>query len=180
MAEYIRKLLPISLDKQWKQQTNAKVNSKEYSQMQGLAGSLQWPAAQCFPTLPAFVSLKAVHADSTIQDIVELNRTLRFAKQNGDLSLLFTRAGPLGEMRFGRYADGSWATRRCGSSQIGRGIFVFNEKEWNLGHEVPLILVDLQSEGCSLGCLKPGSGIAGSCNRSRPSGMVRDYGCLDH
>ena len=146
MSEYIRQIKPISLEKQRRQQSNEKVNHSELTRMQGLAGSMQWPAAQCFPALAASVSLQAATAESTIQDIVELNKTLRFAKENCDLQLLFIKTGPLEQLRFGSYCDGSLATRRNGGSQIGRAIFVFNEVAWNRGDEVPLVLVDYASQ----------------------------------
>eukprot|EP00975_Prorocentrum_lima_P047147 9858121-Prorocentrum_lima.AAC.1 len=67
--------------------------------------------------------------------MIELNKALRYAKTNGDLKFGFVYTGPLDEMRLGVYCDGSLATRRDGSSQIGRPIFVFNELAWNRGEE---------------------------------------------
>ena len=46
MSAYIRALKPISVPKHRREQGNDAVNHQELQQMQGLAGSLQWPAAQ--------------------------------------------------------------------------------------------------------------------------------------
>ena len=131
MSEYINTIKPIPVEKHRRAHSNSAVTASEYSHMQGLAGSLQWPAAQCFPALSASVSLQAAHADSTVQDVLELNKTLRFAKRNHEAHLKFVKIGPLDLLRFGTYCDGSLATRRNGGSQIGRAIFAFNEAKWN-------------------------------------------------
>ena len=88
---------------------------KEQSQLRGLLGGLAWPANQTQPHLAASVSLaQAASANATVGELLEVNKTLRYAKETSDIHLVLRGHGRLDEIRFGIYSDASWSTRPDG------------------------------------------------------------------
>ena len=79
--------------------TNDTVDEREHRAAQQLAGSLQWPAAQCAPHLCSSVSLQAVSTKSVAQDLIDINKTLRFAKGCAEVPLRFERLGNVKDLR---------------------------------------------------------------------------------
>ena len=66
------------------------INEQEKSKARGLIGARQWPATQGFPGLAASVSIQAGElAGGDGNSLAELNKTLRFAKQNASHRLKF-------------------------------------------------------------------------------------------
>ena len=86
---------------------------KEQSQLRGLLGGLAWPANQTQPHLPASVSLaQAASSNATVGELLEVNKTLRYAKETSDIHLVLRGHGRLDEIRFGIYRDASWSKAR--------------------------------------------------------------------
>eukprot|EP00959_Pyramimonas_sp_CCMP1952_P289670 6058256-Pyramimonas_sp.AAC.1 len=56
-------------------------------------GSLAWPSNQAAPHLQCSVSLGQgrINEGSTVQDLVEANKTLRFANANSDVCQVFPK-----------------------------------------------------------------------------------------
>ena len=116
-AEYIRKVCPVTINKGRKPQDD--LSMQEISKYRALIGALQWPSTQGLPMLAASASLQA-----GVQDLMDLNKTLRFAKQVGDVTLKFlakpqSSATSLDAMVLVAYADAAFGVRRDHASQGG-------------------------------------------------------------
>ena len=111
MQDYIHKIKPISIDKGRRAQPNELCTEKEKRAFRSLIGAMQWPAAQQAPHVSASISFLQAKGDgTTVEDLLEANKTLRFLKSNGDLKLHFEDIGPLSSWRIGVYTDASWAS----------------------------------------------------------------------
>ena len=120
LQKYIHQLKPLNIEKARKAQPNDKATPKKQSQLKGLLGGLAWPTNQTQPHLAASVSLaQAASASATVSELLEGNKTLRYAKESSDVYLVLRGHGRLEEIRFGIYSDASWCTRPDGSSQGG-------------------------------------------------------------
>jgi len=103
--------------------------------------------------MAASVSLaQSATASATISDLLEVNKTPRFAKETASTHLVLRSLGPLYRIRFGMYCDASWATRPDGSSQGGWLIFVANTDEINNGKPFPLTVIDWASKRLTRVC----------------------------
>ena len=76
----------------------------------------------------------------------EANKTLRFLKASAAVGLTYVRLGALPELLLGTYFDGSWATRRDGTSQGGYLQFAVTRSAAETGAPVPLIVTDWTSK----------------------------------
>ena len=89
-AEYM-KLCPVTVNRGRKPEDE--MSPSETSKYRALIGALQWPSSRGMPTLAASVSLQAgAVPKGTVQDINELNKTLRFGKSQGDVTIKFLAA----------------------------------------------------------------------------------------
>ena len=112
LEKYIHQLKPLTIEKSRKQQPNERATPREQSQLRGLLGALAWPSFQTQPHMAASVSLaQSATASATISDLLEVNKTLRFAKETASTHLVLRSHGPLYRIRFGMYCDASWATK---------------------------------------------------------------------
>ena len=59
------------------------LEDKETAKLRSLIGALAWPATQCAPTLAASMSLLQA-ANPTVNDFLEGNQALRFAREAVD------------------------------------------------------------------------------------------------
>ena len=115
--------------------------------LRGLNGSLQWPAAQTMVCLAASVSFsQSAASQPTIGDLLEANKTLRFAKANGDVGLRYKKTCELTDLRIGIYFDASWASRPTGESQGGYLIFCIDQERHDAGTATHLNILDWSSK----------------------------------
>ena len=146
LQKYIHQIKPLNIEKARKTQPNDKATPKEQSQLRGLLGGLAWPANQTQPHLAASVSLaQAASSSATVAELLEVNKTLRYAKETSDIHLIIRSHGHLDEIRFGIYSDASWSTRPDGSSQGGWITFIATEAEIGGDKPFPLTVIDWSS-----------------------------------
>ena len=111
---------PIALSKERRQNPHAETTAQEKHQLRGSNGSMNWPVTQLMLYGAASLSIQAANVEkSIVEDVHEANKTLRFLKANAAVGLTYVRLGALPELLLGTYFDGSWATRRDGTSQGG-------------------------------------------------------------
>ena len=143
-AEYMKKLCLITVNKGHK--PSDEMSPSETGKYRALIGALQWPSSQGMPMLAASVSLQAgAVPKGSVQDVVELNKTLRFGKSQSDVTIKFL-ARPndetngainnLDNMTLVCYADAGFGTRRDGASQ-GGFIIMACDKSVHNGNKVP-------------------------------------------
>ncbi|CAE7354048.1 GIP [Symbiodinium microadriaticum] len=126
-SDYLKKVLPITVPK--KRNPTEKLSPAEVSKVRGLIGALQWPASQGVPPLAASVSILAsmtTQGDGTL--ITELNKTLRFAKQNAQPILLSKVTDNLKDLCFLCYSDAAFGVRQDCGSQGGYMLVVTSRK----------------------------------------------------
>ena len=155
LKDYVLKVKPITLDKSRKTMSDAPLEPKEVKMLRALIGALAWPAGQCLPQLSASISLlQASSSNPTVNDIVQANKLLRFAKDvvQGYSMTLRRHGRDLSEMRFGVYMDASWGIRPDGSSQGGHTIFIGTDEEINGGQPFPLTIVSWHSRKLNRMC----------------------------
>ena len=116
--KYVQKICPVTVAKG--QGPDAELTSREVTSMRGLVGALQWPSTQSSPHLQASVSLAAGQVNGArVEHLNELNKTLKFAKQNADVGLNYEPLGPIEKLRIITLFDASFGSRPDGSSQGG-------------------------------------------------------------
>eukprot|EP00435_Cladocopium_sp_Y103_P052293 s2273_g16.t1 len=146
LQKYLHQLKPLNIEKARKLCPTEKATPKEQSQLRGLLGGLAWPANQTQPHLAASVSLaQAASASASVAELLDANKTLRYAKETSDIHLRIRAHGRLEDLRFGVYSDASWCTRPDGSSQGGWLVFVATEDEINGSKPFPLTVLDWAS-----------------------------------
>ena len=141
------KVKPISIEKSRKAMSQEMCTETECRQLRALVGALAWPATQCVPQLSAAVSLlQGALSSAKVQDILDANKVLRFAKdvvQRYEMTMV--RHGTFEEIRYSTYCDAAWATRQDGSSQGGYLTFIANDQEMKLGKPMQLTILDWAS-----------------------------------
>ena len=117
--EYVRKVMPIQIDK--KRDSTIPLTPKEVSKCRGLIGALQWPGGQGAPHLCASTSILAGELAAKEGKVMnELNKTLRFSKQNGDVKIHFPKVvDDWKDLSFVGYSDAAHGVRRDLGSQGG-------------------------------------------------------------
>ena len=140
-------LKPITMEKTRKQCVTEPLEEKEIAR-------LRWPANQCLPMLGASVSLlQASMAGPRVSDMLEANRTLRFAKECVDrYELRFHNHGELNGLTFAAYSDAAWAVRPDGASQGGHVIFAASQSEIQSGKPFRLTVIDWASKRLTRVC----------------------------
>ena len=147
-SEYMSKILPVTVPKGRK--PTDEVSPAEVSKSRALIGALQWPSSQGLPMLSASVSLQAgAVIGGTIQDILDLNKTLRFGKAHSDVNIKFIAKpkhakADLKDMTLVCYADAAFCTRRDRSSQGGYIILACDKSVHN-GEKVPASTISWRS-----------------------------------
>ena len=147
MAEYVKKVKPISIDKSRKTMSGSPCTTVEQKQLRAIVGAMAWPANQCLPQISATCSLlQASVANPTVLDLCEANKGLRFLKDVAkDYKMQIHRHGDLADLRFGVYADAAWAVRPDSTSQGGFLIFLASKQELNNGEAMKLSIIDWAS-----------------------------------
>ena len=128
MATYAKGLKPITIDQ--KGSDNAReLTLKEKRQLRGLLGALQWRSLQACPHLSASVSIHQGQLPTvTVGTAKEVNKTLRFYKQNSDVGLKMKKIGQVSDIVFVAMTDAAWGVRQDGSSQGGYVILACHKK----------------------------------------------------
>ena len=118
-GDYIKKVIPVTVPKKSKPETE--LTPTEVTRARGLIGALQWPAVQGMPPLAASVSILASEvARPTVQLLLDLNKTLRFAKSLADVPLRMARVtDSLDKVCFLCFSDAAFGVRSDQSSQGG-------------------------------------------------------------
>ena len=120
---------------------------KEQSQYRGLCGTLAWPAAQTAAHGAATVYIvQAAGGKATVRDMLDLNKSLRFMKENADIPMRFLRICEWCDLRLGSYFDGSWASRPDMTSQIGALLCDCSDYAIETGQPTPLVIMDYGSK----------------------------------
>ena len=106
----------INIEKARKTQPNEKAtpNATWLVGCFGMACQPDAAAPRCFS-----VSGPVASSSATVAELLEVNKTLRYAKETSDIHLVIRGHGRLDEIRFEIYSDASWSTRPDGSSQGG-------------------------------------------------------------
>ena len=146
---YIHKVKPITIDKERRATPQEPCNPKEVHQLRAGIGALAWPAHQTSPHLCASLSLmQASVGQARVENLLEYNKTLSFAKTNADVKLKMS--GSMGksmkEVRLGVYFDAAWAVRPNGDSQGGYLIFVIKSVDEESGKPTELNILDYGSK----------------------------------
>ena len=96
MEKYIHQIQPISLDKTRRSQAGDACVPKEVTRYRSATGSLQYPVSQCFVSGAATVSIsQAMVANLRVQDLIDMNKSIRFFKSNADVGLRFSHLGSI-------------------------------------------------------------------------------------
>ena len=128
LAKYINNTKPITLHKDRAKETTSTVTAAEHRQLRGLLGAMAWSSAQAAPHGRCSVSLLQGISQPTVATIQEANKTLRFFKQNSDVSIIVKKvADKLEDTSLVVLTDAAWAVREDGSSQGGFLILLCNK-----------------------------------------------------
>ncbi len=146
---YIHKVKPITISKDRRATPQEPCNPKEVHQLRAGIGALAWLAHQTSPHLCASLSLmQASVAQARVENLLEYNKTLSFAKSNADVKMKMS--GSMGksvkEVRLGLYFDETWAVRPNGDSQGGYLIFVIKAVDEESGKPTELNILDYGSK----------------------------------
>ena len=154
MAEYVRKVKPLTIDKNRKTMSGDPCTANAQRQLRAIVGAMAWPANQCLPQTSATCSLlQASVANPTVSDLSEANKGLRFMKDVGkDYKLQIHNHGSLESLRFAVYADAAWAVRPDDTSQGGYIIFIASKEEINEGRAMKLSVLDWSSRKLARVC----------------------------
>jgi hypothetical protein len=95
---------------------------------------------------------------NVVQNLIEINKALRFVKQNADVGLWFGHLGAYKDIRVGCYWVASWATRPNGTSQGGYIISLATQEAIDSGMLIQLIVLDYASKMLVIICRSSLSG----------------------
>ena len=126
--DYIKRVMPVTLPRD--RDLRQRLNAKEVSKARGLIGALQWPAGQGFPGLSASISILAADIEKADGHLIQdLNKSLKFAKQNSEFKLTYGKiADDLSESCMVAFSDAAFAVRSDHSSQGGYLLVLTNKK----------------------------------------------------
>ena len=154
MADYVKRVKPISIDKHRKTMVGDACNDVEKKQLRAIVGAMAWPGNQCLPQVSATCSLlQAAVSSPTVADLIEANRGLKFLKEVGkEFKLSINRHCNLQDLRFGVYADAAWAVRPDSASQGGHLVFLCSKDEMLEGKAMKISIVDWSSKKLNRVC----------------------------
>ena len=109
-------------------------NEKERSDARAVLGALTWAAKEGRPDCAAPASILASTLNRmTIQDILDLNKTVREVKQSHKLCIPIQPI-KIEEIQWGVITDASYANTTDGASQGEYGIICYDDELWKKGH----------------------------------------------
>ena len=141
-SPYIKKIHPLTVPPQ--RSEDSPVSAKEISSLRGLGG-LQWPSTQTCPHMSASISLLCGETSkATIGTLRQANKTLKFAKENSDVSLTFPKLCKPEDAVMIAMSDASWGVRKDLQSQGGYLVLLSHPKVLR-GEESEYIILDWRS-----------------------------------
>eukprot|EP00435_Cladocopium_sp_Y103_P001618 s5475_g1.t1 len=122
------RLKEVSLEKGRAQMKGESANESERNQARATLGALTWAAKEGRPDCAAPASILASTLNRmTIQDILDLNKTVREVKQSYRLTIPIQPI-PLEEMQWGVITDASYANAEDGASQGAFGVICYGRE----------------------------------------------------
>ena len=143
-AEYLKGVKPMTYTDY---DSNRNLNSKEQSCLRALLEALQWPTTQTSAHLSASVSLLCRDVTTAIGETAsQANKVLRFAKSNGDTTLIFRDlVGDMEKLCMVAISDAIWGVRGNNEAQGGYLTFLCNEQAMEDGSIQDYIILDWRS-----------------------------------
>ena len=127
------RLREVSLEKGRAQMKQEKASEAERNQARATLGALTWAAKEGRPDCAAPASILASTLNRmTIQDILDLNKTVREVKQTSKLSIPIQPIA-LEELQWGVITDASYANTEDGASQGAYGVICYGNELWSKG-----------------------------------------------
>ena len=118
-AEYVKKISPIKVSSERRQQENTEVTPEERLALRGLIGSLQYAAVHTRPDLSSRLSfLQSDINKATIQTLLEANKTLHEAKRHSNVTVTIQPIA-CSALRFLAFSDASFASKKVPDSHTG-------------------------------------------------------------
>ena len=118
-TRYVQDIEAISITKERRKELTSEVTEEEITRLRGLNGSIQFAAVHTRPDLSARVGRSQSRVNSaTIEDLLEGNRMLHYAKTHSDMYLLIPSI-PVDEMTYCVFSDASFATQKDQNSYSG-------------------------------------------------------------
>ena len=118
-AEYVKKISPIKISSERRQQESSEVTPEERLALRGLIGSLQYAAVHTRPDLSSRLSfLQSDINKATIQTLLEANKTLHEAKRHSHVTVTIQPIN-CSELRFLAFSDASFASKKIPDSHTG-------------------------------------------------------------
>ena len=118
-AEYVKKISPIKIPSERRQQEDLDVTPEERLALRGLIGSLQYAAVHTRPDLSSRLSfLQSDINKATIQTLLEANKTLHEAKRHSNVTVTIQPIN-CSELRFLAFSDASFASKKVPDSHTG-------------------------------------------------------------
>ena len=116
--EYIQSLEPIKLDKFTDK--SAKLSKHKFTEFRGLIGQLSWAAENTRPDL-AFDSreLSTKNKEATYGDVWNINKVLKKAQIEKDVTLKFSKLGKMENLKIVTYTDSSYRNSENKEKSVG-------------------------------------------------------------
>lgn len=154
MHDYVKRVKPITVDKNRKTMVGDLCNDVEKKQLRAIVGAMAWPANQCLPQIAATCSLlQAAVSSPVVSDLLEANKGLRFLKDIAkEYKLCIHKHCKIEDLRFGVYADAAWAVRPDSASQGGYLIFLCSKDEMIEGKGMKISIIDWSSKKLARVC----------------------------
>ena len=118
-TQYVKDILPISIGRERRNQSEAPVTDSERQSLRALIGSLSYAAINTRPDLGSRLSwLQSSINKAVVGTLMEANKVLHEAKMFADTSIK-VQAIPLKEIRFVAFSDASFASAKTPDSHQG-------------------------------------------------------------
>ena len=118
-SDYIRKIKPISIPANRREQSESKVTEEERQALRAIIGSLQYAAVNTRPDLASRLSmLQSKINQAQVDTLIEANKVLHEAKTHHDVSLVIQ---PIAceDFRFLAFSDASFSSKSNPDSHAG-------------------------------------------------------------
>ena len=143
-SDYIRKIKPISIPANRREQAEAKVTEEERQALRAIIGSLQYAAVNIRPDLASRLSmLQSKINQAQVDTLIEANKVLHEAKRHHDVSLIIQ---PIAceDFRFLAFSDASFSSKSNPDSHAGSIILGTHRR---ISHNVSCLISPI-SWGC--------------------------------
>ena len=127
-TQYVKDIMPITISRDRRSQTEMPVTETERQSLRGLIGSLSYAAINTRPDLGSRLSwLQSSINKAVVGTLMEANKVLHEAKQFADTSIK-VQPIPLHEIRFVAFSDASFASAKTPDSHQGMIIMAAHSK----------------------------------------------------